>query len=123
MPCQLLRLKPTLYLLCNCPDPFVPYFLLFSVVTLSTAHQQARGIKTASHSPVPTFLDVCEINKMASKLVPEDPAKVMVIRDVVPNTIITLSAPFSRFGAIKIGGRGTIGEPIIAAQSSKFHFG
>lgn len=46
---------------------------------------------------------------MASKLVPVDPAKVMVIRDVVPKTITTLSTPFWRFGRIKIGGRGTIG--------------
>lgn len=45
---------------------------------------------------------------MSSKLVPSDPARVMVIRDVVPRTITTLSAPFSRFGRVKIGGRGTI---------------
>lgn len=44
---------------------------------------------------------------MASKLVPSDPSKVMVIRDVVPNTITTFSTPFWRFGRIKIGGRGT----------------
>jgi hypothetical protein len=46
---------------------------------------------------------------MSSKLIPSDPAKVMVIRDVVPNAITTLSSPFYRFGRIKIGGRGTIG--------------
>jgi len=45
---------------------------------------------------------------MSSKLVPSDPAKVMVIRDVVPRVITTLSVPFWRFGKIKIGGRGTI---------------
>ncbi|KAL5117625.1 hypothetical protein ACEQ8H_004518 [Pleosporales sp. CAS-2024a] len=45
---------------------------------------------------------------MASKLVPSDPAKVMVIRDVVPRQITTLSVPFWRFGRIKIGGRSTI---------------
>lgn len=45
---------------------------------------------------------------MASTLVPSDPAKVMVIRDLVPNVITTLSLPFSRFGKVKIGGRGTI---------------
>ncbi|KAF2735926.1 hypothetical protein EJ04DRAFT_511382 [Polyplosphaeria fusca] len=44
---------------------------------------------------------------MASKLVPSDPAKVMVIRDVVPSTIATFSTPFWRFGRIKVGGRGT----------------
>jgi hypothetical protein len=46
---------------------------------------------------------------MSSKLVPSDPAKVMVIRDVVPRAITTLSVPFWRFGKVKIGGRGTIG--------------
>lgn len=45
---------------------------------------------------------------MASKLIPKDPEKVMVIRDVVPRTITTLSVPFLRFGKIKVGGRGTI---------------
>lgn len=46
---------------------------------------------------------------MSSKLVPSDPAKVMVIRDVVPRAITTFSVPFWRFGRVKIGGRGTIG--------------
>jgi len=44
---------------------------------------------------------------MTSKLVPHDPAKVMVIRDVTPN-VVTLSLPFLRFGLFRIGGRGTI---------------
>jgi len=44
---------------------------------------------------------------MTSKLTPPNPAAVMVIRDVTPN-IVTLSTPFSRFGRIRIGGRGTI---------------
>lgn len=46
---------------------------------------------------------------MTSKLVPSDPASVMVIRDVVPRIVTTLSVPFWRFGRVKIGGRGTIG--------------
>ncbi len=46
---------------------------------------------------------------MASKLVPSDPTKVMVIRDVVPNVITTFSVPFWRYGLIKVGGRGTVG--------------
>ncbi|KAJ4294180.1 hypothetical protein N0V90_007870 [Kalmusia sp. IMI 367209] len=45
---------------------------------------------------------------MSSKLIPSNPEKVMVIRDIVPRTITTLSVPFLRFGRIKIGGRGTI---------------
>ncbi|KAF2232665.1 hypothetical protein EV356DRAFT_525048 [Viridothelium virens] len=44
---------------------------------------------------------------MTSKLIPPNPSEVMVIRKVTPN-ITTLSAPFSRFGRVKIGGRGTI---------------
>ncbi|KAI9762025.1 MAG: hypothetical protein M4579_000661 [Chaenotheca gracillima] len=44
---------------------------------------------------------------MNSKLIPPNPSEVTVIRRVTPN-ITTLSAPFLRFGRIKIGGRGTI---------------
>ncbi|KAI9879624.1 MAG: hypothetical protein M1830_007984 [Pleopsidium flavum] len=44
---------------------------------------------------------------MSSKLVPSNPSEVMVIRRVTPN-IVTCSAPFSRFGRFKVGGRGTI---------------
>ena len=46
-------------------------------------------------------------SKSAAKLIPSDPAKVMVIRDVTP-VITTLSTPFLRFGHIKFGGRGTL---------------
>ena len=46
-------------------------------------------------------------SKSAAKLIPSDPAKVMVIRDVTPN-ITTLSVPFLRFGLLKIGGRATL---------------
>jgi Domain of unknown function (DUF4336) len=46
-------------------------------------------------------------SKSANKLIPSDPSKVMVIRDITP-TITTLSVPFSRFGLLKIGGRGTL---------------
>jgi len=44
----------------------------------------------------------------SKKLIPSDPSSVMVIRKVTPN-ITTCSAPFARFGRLKIGGRGTIG--------------
>lgn len=46
---------------------------------------------------------------MSSKLVPPNPSDVMVIRNITPN-IVTFSVPFSRFGRLKIGGRGTLGE-------------
>jgi hypothetical protein len=45
---------------------------------------------------------------MSSKLIPQNPADVMVIRNVTPN-IVTFSVPFARFGKFKIGGRGTLG--------------
>lgn len=45
---------------------------------------------------------------MGSKLFPGDPSQVMVIRKVTPE-ITTLSVPFSRFGLVNFGGRGTIG--------------
>jgi len=54
------------------------------------------------------------VSTMSSKLVPQDPEKVMVIRDVVPNVITTLSVPFMRFGKIKVGGRGTVGMYIFS---------
>lgn len=44
---------------------------------------------------------------MTSKLIPSNPAEVMVIRKVTPN-ITTCSVPFNRFGHFKVGGRGTI---------------
>ncbi|CAA9963486.1 DUF4336 domain containing protein [Pyrenophora teres f. maculata] len=40
---------------------------------------------------------------MSSKLVPSDPASVMVIRDVVPRVITTLSVPFWRFVRLQSG--------------------
>ena len=46
---------------------------------------------------------------MSSKLVPPNPADVMVIRDVTPN-IATLSVPFARYGMFKVGGRATISK-------------
>jgi hypothetical protein len=48
---------------------------------------------------------------MSDKLIPSNPADVMVIRHVTPN-IITFSVPFARFGTMKIGGRGTLGEQL-----------
>ncbi|ERS99498.1 uncharacterized protein SPSK_03561 [Sporothrix schenckii 1099-18] len=44
---------------------------------------------------------------MSDKLVPANPAEVMVIRDLTPN-ITTLSLPFLRVGLFEVGGRCTI---------------
>lgn len=48
------------------------------------------------------------IAKSSHKLVAQSPDSEMVIRDVVPGAITTLSTPFLRFGIVKIGGRATI---------------
>ncbi len=45
---------------------------------------------------------------MSEKLIPADPEKVMVIRDISPN-VVTFSVPFLRFGKFKVGGRATVG--------------
>ncbi|KAF6836775.1 hypothetical protein CMUS01_05293 [Colletotrichum musicola] len=44
---------------------------------------------------------------MSQKLIPANPADVMVIRDLTPN-ITTFSVPFARFGTLKVGGRATL---------------
>lgn len=44
---------------------------------------------------------------MSSKLTPDDPDAVMVIRDLTPR-ITTFSLPFARGGTLKIGGRATV---------------
>jgi Domain of unknown function (DUF4336) len=48
-----------------------------------------------------------DIETMADKLIPKNPSACSVIRSVTPN-IVTVSAPFLRFGLFKVGGRGTI---------------
>ncbi|KAM4065151.1 nuclear protein Qri2/Nse4 [Hirsutella rhossiliensis] len=44
---------------------------------------------------------------MSAELIPSKPDDLMVTRNVTPN-IATFSLPFSRFGKIRIGGRGTL---------------
>ncbi|KAK4066785.1 hypothetical protein Trihar35433_7212 [Trichoderma harzianum] len=44
---------------------------------------------------------------MSASLIPTNPADLMVIRNVTPN-VTTFSVPFSRFGKLSIGGRGTL---------------
>ena len=57
---------------------------------------------------------------MTSKLIPPNPDKVMVIRNITPD-IVTLSLPFARFGQINIGGRGTLGTFLLASVMSRFN--
>ncbi|KAF4589602.1 nuclear protein Qri2/Nse4 [Ophiocordyceps camponoti-floridani] len=44
---------------------------------------------------------------MSAALIPAKPEDLMVIRTITPN-ITTFSAPFSRYGKLRIGGRGTL---------------
>lgn len=55
---------------------------------------------------------------MTSKLIPPNPDKVMVIRNVTPD-VVTLSLPFARFGRINIGGRGTLGTFFLEPVASR----
>ncbi|RKK75267.1 hypothetical protein BFJ69_g7857 [Fusarium oxysporum] len=57
---------------------------------------------------------------MDFSLSPRDPSAVTAIREIVPNVITTLSAPFSRFGLIRIGSRGTIGEEYFSSLPLDF---
>ena len=56
---------------------------------------------------------------MTSKLIPPNPDKVMVIRNVTPD-VVTLSLPFARFGRINIGGRGTLGMCFLEPVTSRY---
>jgi len=57
--------------------------------------------------PLSTHSTAITMASGASKLIPSDPEKVMVIRNLT-SSIKVCSVPFLRFGRIKIGGRGTI---------------
>lgn len=89
----------------------------FGQIRSLTYYTKSSSLLTDNHNPSRVFFSGSSVifslrtnkSKMTSKLVPSDPAKVMVIRDVVPNIITTFSTPFWRFGRIKIGGRGTVG--------------
>lgn len=56
-----------------------------------------------------TTKDSSSPESMSSKLIPANPADVMVIRHITPN-VTTFSVPFKRFGTIPVGGRGTVGK-------------
>ncbi|UPK91537.1 hypothetical protein LCI18_002472 [Fusarium solani-melongenae] len=65
-----------------------------------STYSQTRTFTQSRHTAAATAA-------MSSKLIPSKPEDVMVIRNVTPN-IATFSVPFSRYGKIKIGGRGTL---------------
>ncbi|CRK27226.1 hypothetical protein BN1723_003421 [Verticillium longisporum] len=66
-----------------------------------------QSLADRTSSPESTTASAKSLPNMSSKLIPANPADVMVIRDVTPN-ITTFSVPFLRFGTIKVGGRGTL---------------
>ncbi|OBR08827.1 hypothetical protein CH63R_07592 [Colletotrichum higginsianum IMI 349063] len=72
---------------------------------LDSPDQQEK--ETSSHNNPSTSAGQHRKPAMSQKLIPQNPDDVMVIRDLTPN-ITTFSVPFSRFGAVKIGGRGTL---------------
>ena len=82
-------------------------------------HLSARNYKTSSlpsetfaiNTPrhLSTTAATSAAALMSNKLIPSNPAEVMVIRYVTPN-ITTFSVPFARHGTAKIGGRGTLGQ-------------
>lgn len=83
-------------------------FLLFPAAAIGIGVLSGYVSLNPFHSSSPSSSEE-KNNSMSSKLIPTDPAKVMVIRDVTPN-VVTFSVPFKRFGTIPIGGRGTLGE-------------
>ncbi|KAG8167614.1 hypothetical protein KVR01_003303 [Diaporthe batatas] len=87
------------------PGPLGTAFLLFPAVAIGA------GVLTGyiSLSPFSTATKASSSSAagMSSKLIPANPADVMVIRNITPN-VVTFSVPFKRFGTIPVGGRGTV---------------
>lgn len=75
---------------------------------------------SSSHIPSSHRYQQDQHSTMSDKLVPANPADVMVIHDITPN-ITTLSVPFSRFGRIEVGGRCTIGRPLHPVSFWRFN--
>ena len=73
------------------------------------AHLSSPFLEVLLYALPDSFHPSPDNSTMTSKLVPQDPSRVMVIRNVTPN-IWTCSQPFNRFGRFKVGGRGTIGS-------------
>lgn len=83
------------------PGPLGTAFLLFP----------AAAIGVISINPFSTTTKDSSSSRasMSSKLIPANPADVMVIGNITPN-VVTFSVPFKRFGTIPVGGRGTVGK-------------
>lgn len=88
------------------PGPLGTAFLLFPAAAIGV------GVLTGyvSLNPFSTTTKGSSSSAgMSSKLIPANPADVMVIRNITPN-VVTFSVPFKRFGTIPVGGRGTVGK-------------
>lgn len=89
------------------PGPLGTAFLLFPAAAIGV------GVVTGyiSLNPFSTTTKDSSSSSagMSSKLIPANPADVMVIRNITPN-VVTFSVPFKRFGTIPVGGRGTVGK-------------
>ncbi|WYZ39109.1 hypothetical protein EsH8_III_001023 [Colletotrichum jinshuiense] len=72
-----------------------------------TATHNNHNNNNNHHNPLKSAKDHIHKHAMSQKLIPANPADVMVIRDLTAN-ITTFSVPFARFGSIKVGGRGTL---------------
>ncbi|KAF4412810.1 hypothetical protein CGGC5_v011151 [Colletotrichum fructicola Nara gc5] len=72
--------------------------------TLDSPDQQPSS---SHNNPLKSAKDHIKKPIMSQKLIPANPADVMVIRDLTPN-VTTFSVPFARFGVLKIGGRATL---------------
>jgi len=89
------------------PGPLGTAFLLFPAAAIGvgvlTGYISLNPFSTATKGSSSSAAG------MSSKLIPANPADVMVIRNITPN-VVTFSVPFKRFGTIPVGGRGTVGK-------------
>lgn len=93
--------------------------ITYESTNASQSSLRRKGLHTCidTSSPRITAIMSAEAAADIAKLVPKDPKSVTVIR-AISNNILIFSAPFARFGRIKVGGRGTVGTN---SQSFKLH--
>lgn len=89
------------------PGPLGTAFLLFPAAAIGFG--VVTGYISLNPFSTTTKDSSSSATGMSSKLIPANPADVMVIRNITPN-VVTFSTPFKRFGTIPIGGRGTVGK-------------
>lgn len=89
------------------PGPLGTAFLLFPAAAIGVG--VLTGYVSLNPFSTTTKASSSSAAGMSSKLIPANPADVMVIRDITPN-VVTFSVPFKRFGTIPVGGRGTVGK-------------